>query len=323
MVMSQTPLRMSFFGGGTDFKDYYKEYGGFVISACIDKYIYIIINDRNDDNIVLNYSEKEVVCKIEQIKHNIIREALKMVGIRNGIEITSISDITAQGSGLGSSSAFTVGLLNALYRYKGVTMSPDQLAKLACEIEIGILGNPIGKQDQYAVAFGGVKKYSFNKDDSVTVDDMLLDDNKLSDFSNVIMLFNTGITRKSSEILGEQKEQISVNAEHLHTIKDIAKSSEQYFMSLNYRKLGDLLNISWQNKRLLANRISNREIDNIFEAGKRVGVYGGKLLGAGGGGYFLFLCPPNKQEDLKKELGKYRIMPIRFTKFGTRIAYEN
>ena len=302
--MSQTPLRMSFFGGGTDFKDYYKEYGGFVISACIDKYIYIIINDRNDDNIVLNYSEKEVVCKIEQIKHNIIREALKMVGIRNGIEITSISDITAQGSGLGSSSAFTVGLLNALYRYKGVTMSPDQLAKLACEIEIGILGNPIGKQDQYAVAFGGVKKYSFNKDDSVTVDDMLLDDNKLSDFNNVIMLFNTGITRKSSEILGEQKEQISVNAEHLHTIKDIAKSSEQYFMSLNYRKLGDLLNISWQNKRLLANRISNREIDNIFEAGKRVGVYGGKLLGAGGGGYFLFLCPPNKQEDLKKELGK-------------------
>lgn len=321
--MSQTPLRMSFFGGGTDFKDYYEEYGGFVISACIDKYIYIIINDRNDDNIVLNYSEREVVCKLDQIKHNIIREALKMVGIRNGIEITAISDITAQGSGLGSSSAFTVGLLNALYRYKGITMSPDQLAKLACEIEIGILGNPIGKQDQYAVAFGGVKKYSFNKDDSVTVDNMLLDDNKLEDFNNIIMLFNTGITRKSSEILGEQKEQIGVNVEHLHTIKDIAKSSEQYFMSLNYQKLGDLLNISWHNKRLLANRISNREIDNIFEAGKKVGAYGGKLLGAGGGGYFLFLCPPNKQKDLKKELGKYQIMPIRFTKFGTRIIYEN
>ena len=169
MIISQTPLRMSFFGGGTDFKDYYEKYGGLVISVSINKYIYFIVNSRNDECIVLNYSDREVVSDVNQIKHNIFREALKLAGISKSVEITSISDITSEGSGLGSSSAFTVGLLNALYAYKGIIKTPCELAELACKIEIDVLGNPIGKQDQYAVAFGGFRKYFFNKDDSVTV----------------------------------------------------------------------------------------------------------------------------------------------------------
>lgn len=322
-MISQTPLRMSFFGGGTDFKDYYKKYGGIVISACINKYIYFIVNGRSDDNIVLNYSDREVVCKVEEIKHNIFRETLKLLDITKGIEITVVSDITSQGSGLGSSSAFTVGLLNALFRYKGIDKQPSELAELACRIEIDILKNPIGKQDQYAVAFGGLKKYYFNQDDSVTVECPLLDEQKIEDFNNHILLFNTRITRQSSEILCEQKTRMEINVNHLHTIKKIAESSEEFLVNLDLKKLGELLNRNWKSKREIASKITNREIDEIYETGIKVGVYGGKLLGAGGGGFFLFFCALNKQKLLKQTLEKYSVLPVRLTKFGTQILFES
>lgn len=323
VVVSQTPLRMSFFGGGTDFKDYYEKYGGLVISACINKYIYFIVNTRADDNIVLNYDEREAVSEVNQIKHNIFREVLKLLDITKGIEITTLSDITSQGSGLGSSSAFTVGLLNALFKYKGIKKQPYELAELACKVEIDILGNPIGKQDQYAVAFGGLKKYYFNRDETVTVENMLINNQQREIFNKNIVLFNTGITRSSSDILSEQKVQIGSNIDHLHTIKRIAESSEVHINNLDFEKLGDLLNISWNNKRLLANRISNSEIDEIYEAGKKAGAFGGKLLGAGGGGFFLFLCSTEKQEELKKSLISYEVLPVKFSEFGTRIIFES
>ncbi len=323
MIISQTPLRMSFFGGGTDFKDYYEKYGGLVISVSINKYIYFIVNSRNDECIVLNYSDREVVSDVNQIKHNIFREALKLAGISKSVEITSISDITSEGSGLGSSSAFTVGLLNALYAYKGIIKTPCELAELACKIEIDVLGNPIGKQDQYAVAFGGFRKYFFNKDDSVTVKEMDMDDSDLEKFNDNILLVNTEITRKSSDILMDQKVHMDINAEHLHTIKAIAEKSEEYFKSSNYGELGNLLNISWNNKKILANKISNCKIDEIYENGKKAGVFGGKLLGAGGGGFFMFLCSPDRQEKLKTILAENKILPVKFAKYGSRIVFNS
>lgn len=323
MIISQTPLRMSFFGGGTDFKDYYEKYGGLVISVSINKYIYFIVNSRNDECIVLNYSDREVVSDVNQIKHNIFREALKLAGISKSVEITSISDITSEGSGLGSSSAFTVGLLNALYAYKGIIKTPCELAELACKIEIDVLGNPIGKQDQYAVAFGGFRKYFFNKDDSVTVQEMDMDDSDLEKFNDNILLVNTEITRKSSDILMDQKVHMDINAEHLHTIKAIAEKSEEYFKSSNYGELGNLLNISWNNKKILANKISNCKIDEIYENGKKAGVFGGKLLGAGGGGFFMFLCSPDRQEKLKTILAENKILPVKFAKYGSRIVFNS
>lgn len=322
MIISQTPLRMSFFGGGTDFKDYYEQYGGFVISACIDKFIYFIVSPRNDDYIVLNYSEREMVYDVESIKHDIFREALKLLNITKSIEIVSISDITSKGSGLASSSAFTVGLLNALYAYKGVRKEPKELAEIACKIEIEILGNPIGKQDQYSVAYGGLKKYCFNKNGSVTVSSIDFQANKIKEFANNILLVDTGITRKSSEILYEQKLKIEFNIEHLHSIKETAILSQKYFENFHLDKLGELLSNSWENKKFLAHNISNKKIDKIYKVGKEAGAFGGKLLGAGGGGFFLFICPPEKQVDIKNSLRDYQFPQIKLIDFGSRIILE-
>ena len=197
------------------------------------------------------------------------------------------------------------------------------MAELACKIEIDVLGNPIGKQDQYAVAFGGFRKYFFNKDDSVTVKEMDMDDSDLEKFNDNILLVNTEITRKSSDILMDQKVHMDINAEHLHTIKAIAEKSEEYFKSSNYGELGNLLNISWNNKKILANKISNCKIDEIYENGKKAGVFGGKLLGAGGGGFFMFLCSPDRQEKLKTILAENKILPVKFAKYGSRIVFNS
>ncbi len=323
MIISQTPLRVSFFGGGTDFEGYYIKHGGLVLSATINKYIYLIINPRPDNNIVLNYSKREIVQDVNQIEHNIFREVLKFTQITKSIEITSISDITSEGSGLGSSSAFIVGLLNAIYTYKGITKKPHELAELACKIEIDILGSPIGKQDQYAVAFGGLRKYHFNKDGSVLVNKIDFSAEHYKRFKNNTLLFNTGITRKVSPILSVQKANIEVNFNHLNMLKEIAIIGENYLTNLDFKNTGNLLNTSWEKKKLLSNKINNDEINRIYELGKKAGVFGGKLLGAGGGGFFLFLCPPEKQNNLRTLLKDYQELHFEFEKHGSSIIYNN
>lgn len=319
MIISQTPLRVSFFGGGTDFKDYYEKHGGIILSATVDKYIYIIVNSRYDEDIILNYSERERVRNVNDLKHNIFREALKIADISKGIEITSIADISSEGSGLGSSSSFTVGLLNALFAYKGDFKNPYELAELACKIEIDILKEPIGKQDQYAAAFGGFKEYSFNTDGSVTIKNINISQKDRHVLDVYSLMFYTGITRKAATVLSDQKENLSNNILVLDTLKELAVSSESHIATLDIKTIGNLLDISWEAKKKLTDKIHNEEIDKIYSLAKQSGVYGGKLLGAGGGGFFLFLCPPEKQDKLRAVLKDYKELPFAYERYGSRI----
>ncbi|MBW7477344.1 hypothetical protein K0T92_21730 [Paenibacillus oenotherae] len=320
MIISQTPLRVSFFGGGTDLKDYYRFHGGAVLSSTIDKYIYVIVKSRYDDRIVLNYAKKEEVRTVAEIEHPIIREALTIVGIDQGIEITSISDIPSEGSGLGSSSSFTIGLLNALYMYKGETKNPHELGAIACRIEIDLLKEPIGKQDQYAAAFGGFKKYSFNSDDTVSVDSIPLTNSQYKLLDMHAMMFFTGITRKASAVLADQKQNTGNNLDTLNRLKQFVDTCHDDFLSLNIERIGRLLDVSWEEKKKLSRKINNNEIDRIYEAAKEAGIYGGKLLGAGGGGFFLFLCPLENQQRVRQALHHYDELPISFDRYGSRIV---
>ncbi|PMB02579.1 GHMP kinase [Fischerella thermalis CCMEE 5273] len=319
MIISQTPLRVSFFGGGTDIKDYYEKYGGICTSVTIDKYVYVIIKARYDNRIVVHYSQREEVTHVNDIQHPIVREALKMTGLTQGLEIISTTDIPMGGSGLGSSSSFTVGLLNALFTYQGNTKNPSELAELACQIEIEKLGEPIGKQDQYAAAFGGFKEYSFCKDGTVHVKSLDLSPESYRLLGNNTLMFYTGITRKASSVLSDQKENMSKRLEQLHTLKRIAQKGSEYFTQLNIQQLGKLLNENWENKRRLSDKIHNDQINHIYELGRKSGSIGGKLLGAGGGGFFLFICQPDRQQDLRTALKGYKELPIEFERMGSRI----
>ena len=322
MIISQTPLRTSFFGGGTDIADYYRQFGGAVLSSTIDKYIYIIVKSRHDDYIILNYSEREKEKDIKQIKHSIFREALQMAGIEKGIEITSIADIPAEGSGLGSSSSFTVGLLNALFAFKGEYKNAFELAEMACDIEINRLGEPIGKQDQYAAAFGGFNNFFIEPDDKVNVNRIVLDNNSRNLLNSFSMLFYTGITRKAGMILSDLKTNGPRNISALHRIKEMAVQGREYLLNLDIEILGQLLDRNWEEKKTLSGKIGNREIDEIYSLAKQAGVYGGKLLGAGGGGFFLFFCPPEKQNWVRSALKAYQELPFSFEKYGSRIIFN-
>lgn len=323
MIISQTPLRASFFGGGTDIADYYRRFGGVVLSSTIDKYVYIMVKSRIDDYIILNYSEREKEENINNIKHNIFREALLMAGLGHGIEITSIADVPAEGSGLGSSSSFTFGLLNALFTYKGEYKNARELAEMACEIEITRLGEPIGKQDQYAAAFGGFNHIFIESDDKVRVKRIDLDNNSRDLLNTCSMLFYTGITRKASMVLGDIKINSPYNLPSLHRIKEMAVSGKKYIENMSIEKLGELLDQSWAEKRSLSDRVGNEEINKIYDLARQAGVYGGKLLGAGGGGFFLFLCPLDKQNSLRSALQGYREIPFCFERYGSRIIFNN
>lgn len=320
MIISQTPLRVSLFGGGTDFKDYYEKYEGAVLSTTINKYIYIVVKPNYIDNdIVLNYFEREKVSSVEAIKHGIIREALKIVGIKEGIEIISFTDLPLQGTGLGSSSAFAVGLLKALFTYQGKKVDAFELAELASHIEINLLGEPIGKQDQYAAAFGGLREYVFCKDGSVNVREIALSTQGYETLVSHMVLFHTGIERKASTILSDQKNRIGQNAESLHDLKDIVRQSREHLSKLEINKIGELLNISWEKKKKLSTKIQNTVIEQIYNLGMEKGAYGGKLLGAGGGGYFCFLCPPKNHDELKKSLKDFNELPVNIELSGSKI----
>jgi D-glycero-alpha-D-manno-heptose-7-phosphate kinase len=322
MIISQTPLRISFLGGGTDFHDYFSQHGGMVLTTTIDKYVFVILNERYDEQIVINYSKKEVVSSVDEIKHELVREAMRKTGVTGGIEITMIADIPAEGTGLGSSSSLTVGLLNALYMLTGQQVTAEQLAREACEIEIERCKKPIGLQDQYIAAYGGLCSIRFSGDENVTISKIGLSDNQLRTFRDNFILFYSGITRKSEEILKEQKSGIPAITGSLTSLKRLAAEGDEALRKNDYSSFGKLLDESWSIKKQLATSISNPEIDNMYEVAKNAGALGGKILGAGGGGFLLLFATQGKHEPIRKALKNYREMPFLFEKDGSKIIFN-
>jgi D-glycero-alpha-D-manno-heptose-7-phosphate kinase len=319
MVVSQTPLRLSFVGGGTDFASFYKVHKGQVISATIDKYIYVIVKKRFDDLIVLHYTENEIVENVADIKHDIIKAALQHVGIQKGIEIITLADITAKGSGLGSSSVLTVGLLNALYHFKGMQVSSEQIANEACIIEIDMLKKPIGKQDQYIAAYGGIKKIEFNADHSVTVSDLLLSDTDKNKLQASIILHNTSVMRKAESVLEEQSNNIAHKIEELKTIAGLVNELETAFSNKQFEVLGNLLAINWENKKKLASAVSNPHINEMVAVALTNGATGCKIAGAGGGGFLMSYVPLQQQDNFRTAMSAYKELTYTFDPAGSRI----
>lgn len=325
MIISKTPLRISFAGGGSDLAAYYNSRPGAVASSTIDKYVYISVNKNNifDDAIRVCYSKTEIVKSVEELEHNIIREALKIVGIEKGIEIIYMGDIPlgSAGIGLGSSSSLAVGVLNALYAFKGQHVSAGRLAREACKIEIDILGHPIGKQDQYIVAFGGINYIQFNQDESVFVDPIIFKNPCKTALSNKLMLFYTGIERVSSDILKEQKQNTPSNFNYLDIMVELAKKLRFNIVNNDLNKFGEILHEGWLNKIKLSSTITNQKIDEYYDKARKAGAIGGKILGAGGGGFLLFYCEEENQDGVRKALRGLKETPFKFEPQGSKIIY--
>lgn len=317
MIISRSPVRITLGGGGTDLPSYYSKYGGALIAAAINKYTFVTAHTRFDDDIKLNYSKTEQAKNIEEIKHNIFREGLKLLNIKKGIELASLSDIPSS-SGLGTSGSFTIALLNALHSYKKEFVSQEQLAKEACKIEIEILREPIGKQDQYMSAFGGITSLIFAKNGTVTVEPLKMSEESQDELHNNILLFYTGISRSASNILQEQNEKSKKDEEStidtLHEIKKIGLKTKSALENGDIDKLGEFLDIHWNIKKKLSKGISNNFIDKCYDNAKKNGALGGKIMGAGGGGFFMFYHNGNNNEKTNfiKKMSKIGLKKLRF-----------
>ena len=325
MIISRTPLRVSFFGGGSDLQVYYQQSPGLVLSTAVDQFIYITVNKKFDDLIRVSYSKTEIVDHVDKIEHNIIREALKIVGIKKGIEIVYMGDVPlgSAGTGLGSSSALAVGVLNALYAYIGRHIDAETLAQQASRIEIDILGNPMGKQDQYASAYGGLNSIQFNADESVFVDPVIFTQNTKEVLESKFLMFYTGIERLSSSILGDQQSSIDDNFKQINQVVELAKQGIDVLRNNDIESIGPLLHESWLLKKQFAQGVSNPVLDEIYQSAMASGASGGKLLGAGGGGFFLFYCEPQRQAAVRKALSHLKETKFRFEPQGSKIIYVN
>ena len=323
MIISQTPLRISFAGGGTDLKDFWSVEQGAVLSTSIDKYVYVIIKERFDDLLYVNYTQKEVVDRPSELKHELVREAMLKTGIERGVEITTLADIPSEGSGLGSSSSITVGLLNAFYAYKGKQVMAEQLAKEACDIEINILGKPIGKQDQYIAAYGGLREITFHPNENVSVDTVKNQNSHRRIFGSNLLLFYTDITRKSSEILTEQKAETHNKMEILRKMRgQVSQIRKVLENNDRYDEVGQILNETWKLKKQLTGKISNPVIDDMYQKARIAGALGGKISGAGGGGFLLVYVPREKQNAVREALEDYREFPFMLEPDGSKIIFN-
>ncbi len=326
MIITQTPLRMSFAGGGSDLPSFYRQFGGAVVSSAIDKYIYVNVNKKFDDGIRVSYSRTEEVGSVDKIEHPIVRASLQKLNIPGGLEITSIADIPSRGTGLGSSSSFTVGLLMALHAYESRYVSPGDLAEESCTVEIELCGEPIGKQDQYAAAYGGLNFYRFEPDDSVIVEPILCSGDKLHQLQSSLVTFYTGTTRAASSILADQSHQSQSNTATQSLMKRMTKLAYGLRAELDnghIDALGEILDEGWRLKREVHPGISNSAIDDWYAAAKNAGAVGGKLLGAGGGGFLTFFAPPEKHAAIAEALGLRRI-DLCLDRSGSRVLlYHN
>jgi D-glycero-alpha-D-manno-heptose-7-phosphate kinase len=314
MIIARSPLRISLGGGGTDLPSYYREHGGFLIAAAIDKAVYVTVHRTFHDELIIRYSQIERVPGRQAVRHPIVREALDLLGIeQHNLEITSMADIPA-GTGLGSSGSFGAALLKALYRYRNMVLSQGDLAEKACHIEIDRLGEPVGKQDQYAASFGGVNCYEFHPDDRVTVTPLRMSDDTLEEFSLRVLMFSTGITRSAGDILGDQdKKTKSHSAEmvaNLHAIKQIGLESRAVLESGKLDEFGKLLHEHWERKRRRSAMITNPRIDHWYDTARKNGAVGGKLIGAGGGGFLMFLA--DEPRRLRKAMEAEGLPELRF-----------
>jgi D-glycero-alpha-D-manno-heptose-7-phosphate kinase len=315
MIISRAPVRITLGGGGTDLVSYYTEYGGFVIAAAIDKYIFISANRRFYDSIRLSYSETEIVSSVTDIKHRIFRAALQQLDIDGGIELVSVADVPAN-CGLGTSSSFTVSLLNALHAYKRDFVTQRQLAEEACHIEMDVLREPIGKQDQYIAAFGGVTCLTFEKNGDVLVEPLKISDEVSDQLEEHILLFHTGIERSASDILSEQDARSRKHdpqmIENLHKIKDIGLQTRKALENGDVDMFGKLLHVHWLTKKKRSQRMTDPFIDECYEVALKNGALGGKLIGAGGGGFLMFYCRGENKPKLSQAMKKTGLKPLRF-----------
>jgi D-glycero-alpha-D-manno-heptose-7-phosphate kinase len=322
MIISQTPLRISFAGGGTDLKSFYQKEDGMVVSTAIDKYVYVIIKERFDEKIYVNYSQKEIVDDVSEIKHDLVREAMRKSGVTNGVEITTLADVPSEGSGLGSSSSITVCLLNALHNFAGRQMTAEQLASEACEIEINICGKPIGKQDQYIAAYGGLSKLIFHADGTVSVTKLGILSNELRKFGSNLLLFYTNKTRNANVILEKQMENTEEKRKELGKMRDLVPGVTDVIIKGDFDRVGKILHENWLLKKSLAGNISSPDIDKMYEMAIHAGALGGKICGAGGGGFLLLYVPRDKQDAVRNALETYRELPFMLDPLGSRIIFH-
>jgi len=322
LIGTQTPFRISFAGGGTDLKEFYSKQPGCVVSTTINKYMYIFTHPYFGDKTLVKYSRTELVDDINEIKHPIVRESLNKFGI-SGIDITSIADIPA-GTGLGSSSSYTVGLLHALYAFSGKCPSKEQLANEACELEIDILKEPIGKQDQYAAAYGNLNMITFCPDESVNVEPIIMPPEKMRKLEECLVMYYFGKSRPTREILDDQKKNVlndKRKVDDLSKMAELARHLKQSLTNGNPDEMGDILDENWHLKKTLSTKISGDKIDFYYDTARKNGAMGGKLLGAGGGGFMLFYCKRQDQDKLRVALKDLREIKFRFDNFGTKIIY--
>jgi D-glycero-alpha-D-manno-heptose-7-phosphate kinase len=320
MIITQTPLRIGLLGGGTDLPGYYREHGGRVLNCALDKYVYVIVKQRFDDDIYVNYSKKEIVSRVEDLEHELVREAMRMTGVAGGVEITTLADIPSAGSGLGSSSAVTVGLLHALFAYQGRQVSAEELAERACSIEIERCGKPIGKQDQYIAALGGIRDIRFGPGDEVVAEELDLGPADRWALQHQIMLFYTGVTRSANTILAEQSANIEATRPQLDLLRDLAGFAAERLRNGEVDAIGPALRESWEAKRKLASGVSNEQIDRAVTRALDAGASGAKLTGAGGGGFLLVICPVERQRAVRESLAEMRELPVKLDRLGSRVV---
>jgi len=324
MIISKTPFRISFVGGGSDLPDFYQRGYGAVVSSAIDKFVYLAIHEFFEPRYLLKYAQTESCDSIESIRHPLIRECLRVTDNRDFLEITSFADMPSLGSGLGGSSAFSVGLIHALLAHRGRMPSHEICAAQACEVEIERLKEPIGKQDQYATAFGGMNYIRFNSDGSVHVDPIILGAEDRAELEKRLVLFYTGVTRSAVGILAEQRQNILSDPKRfdiLCRIRDQADELRAALVDGHFEAIGGMMHEGWLLKRQMASGVSSAHFDKLYERGRAAGAGGGKLLGAGGGGFFLFYVEPERREALIKALGDLRQIDFRLERQGTRIIY--
>ncbi|MCI0744283.1 MAG: hypothetical protein L0Y58_02655 [Verrucomicrobia subdivision 3 bacterium] len=324
MIISKTPLRMSFVGGGSDLPVFYRKYGGAVVSTAINKFVYVTVNKKFDDRIRVSYARTEEARSVDKIKHPLVREAMKMLGITGGVEITSIADIPGKGSGLGSSSSFTVGLLHALHAYACRYASAEQLARESCEIEIERCREPIGKQDQFAAAFGGFNFIEFYPDDSVSVEPIICQRDTLHQLQSDTLVFYTGITRSASALLKTQQQVVAAEKAKQKVMRRMVELARQLKAELqknNLRAFGEIIHENWELKRSLTGAISTSAIDEWYGRARKAGAVGGKLLGAGNGGFMMFYAPRDRHDAIARALKNLRRMDFTFEPQGSKIIF--
>jgi D-glycero-alpha-D-manno-heptose-7-phosphate kinase len=322
MIITQTPLRISFAGGGTDLPGYYTREDGGVVSTAIDKYVFVIVTQRFDQKIYVNYTKKEIVDSVDEIRHELVREALRYTGLREGIEITMLADVPAEGTGLGSSSSITVGLLNAFYAFQGEQVTAERLAREAAEIEIDCLRKPIGKQDQYIAAFGGLREFKFKRDGSVETEPVRLTPEERRRLSSHCLMFYTGVTRKAADVLKEQQSNDAQFQAACRTLHQFVKTAREALEGGQFHQLAKVLHRSWLIKKELAARATNDVIDKMYDDALRAGALGGKILGAGGGGLLFLYVPPDKQEVVRAALRGFRELPFALEQHGSKVIFN-